>query len=117
MLLNISSPGSPFIKLAKSSSEAVVGGMVTLTCTDSRGVPPPDFYWSKCESNLENSPCQALQHGDENLMIMRTMSNTSELRMNPVQIAHVGVYQCSASNVFGTDRQKITVQVACKWRV
>ena len=88
MLLSISSPGAPFIKLAKISSEAVRGGMVTLTCTDSGGVPPPNL--SNGESNLENSPCQSLQHGDKNLMII-TMS--------------------------GTDLQKITVQVACKWRV
>lgn len=103
----------PFITVYQSNDKAVLGGIMTLTCSDSRGVPPPEFTWSKCTGSELNS-CQPLQSGDQNLIIMQTMSNTSILKMNPVQIFHSGTYRCNASNAFGTDSQPGTVQVVCK---
>ena len=90
----------PSVTISTPPAGLIVGDSLTLTCTDSQGVPPPSFTWEKC-SGSSPADCTTLDGEEDNVNILQMQSSSSMLMVNPVKLSNGGEYKCRAQNSFG----------------
>ena len=90
----------PSVTISTPPASLIVGDSLTLTCTDSQGVPPPSFTWQKC-SGSSPADCTTLDGEEDGVNILQMQSSSSMLMVNPVKLSDGGEYKCRAQNSFG----------------
>ena len=104
----------PSVTISTPPTGLIVGDSLTLTCTDSQGVPPPSFTWQKC-SGSSPADCTTLDGEEDNVNILQMQSSSSMLMVNPVKLSNGGEYKCRAQNSFGLKIIEQQIGVSSKW--
>ncbi|XP_053125904.1 V-set and immunoglobulin domain-containing protein 2 isoform X2 [Hemicordylus capensis] len=90
----------PSAPVCKGPTSAPVGSDATLTCNSSEGVPAPIYSWTRLDSK---NPLP--------LSNMVLNEQTGKLILRNLSLSFSGTYQCVASNEFGNESCKLSIDV------
>ncbi|XP_059822163.1 immunoglobulin superfamily member 11 isoform X3 [Hypanus sabinus] len=89
----------PAIPLCQLQGAVATGNDVTLTCSSEEGLPLPTYSWEKLDS-IAKLPPMSVEDKVQGTLILRNISTAIN-----------GLYQCTVTNVMGSHKCAIDLQV------
>ncbi|XP_069746306.1 immunoglobulin superfamily member 11 isoform X4 [Narcine bancroftii] len=89
----------PSIPLCRLQGDVAAGNDVTLTCSSEEGLPLPTLSWDKLDT-LTKLPLTSVQDKTKGILILRNISSATN-----------GLYQCTVTNIMGSQTCAVDLQV------
>nr|KAF6396642.1 F11 receptor [Rousettus aegyptiacus] len=89
-------PSKPTVSVPSS---ATIGTRAVLTCSESDGSPPSEYYWLKDGTQMPTEPKSSRAFSNSSYTLNH---KTGELIFDPVSASDTGEYTCQAQNGYGT---------------
>ena len=107
-MLSISAP--PILDNYTSPVYGIKPQSSSLTCTF-YGNPEPEITWTKLDGGAlyDNTTTETIDK-----CVGTVVFKTSTITFNPTDLEHYGTYECSATNIYDTVQQNVSLIVHCK---
>ncbi|XP_023377265.1 junctional adhesion molecule A [Pteropus vampyrus] len=89
-------PSKPTVSVPSS---ATIGTRAVLTCSESDGSPPSEYYWFRDGTEMPTEPKNSRAFSNSSYSLNH---KTGELVFDPVSASDTGEYTCQAQNGYGT---------------
>ena len=107
-----SATDTPSIAAPLENTSVVIteGSTISITC-EAVGYPPPTTVWNRTDGSLSYRTLLSdeadISFGNSTVSVNLTLTNANR--------EDTGLYQCTASNNYGSDEQNISITVHCKY--